>query len=50
MEIMISGGKSAGPPAPRRFPKADQALVKEALAPFGDNLPGQIKTFADLLV
>jgi len=50
MEIMISGGKSAGSPAPWHFLEASQALVKEAFSPFGDNLPGQIKTFADLLI
>jgi len=40
MEIMISGGKNAGPPASWHFLEASQALDKEALAPFGDNLPG----------
>jgi hypothetical protein len=50
MEIMTSGGKSAGSPAPWHFLEASQALVKEAFTPFGDNLPGQIKTLADLFV
>jgi len=47
---IISGGKSAGPPAPWHFLETGQTLVKETLSPFGDNLPGDIELLADLLV
>jgi hypothetical protein len=47
---MISGGKNAGSPPPWPFLETGQTLLKEALSPFGDDLPWQIKSLTDFLV
>jgi hypothetical protein len=50
ISITISGGKSAGPPAPWSFLKTGQAFFEEAFSPLRDDLPWQVESLADLLI
>jgi len=47
---MISGGKSAGPPAPWPFLKSGQAFLEEAFSPLRDNLPWQVEALSDFFI
>ena len=48
--ITTSGGKYAGTTASCLIPKTGQALFKETLPPFRDDLTGQLKPPTDLLI
>src|SRR5437867_4229451 len=46
----VSGGKERGPSAAREFLEAGEALLKEALPPFADDLSRCIESLGDLIV
>lgn len=50
MSTTTLGGKAGCPPASRLFLKAGQAFVKEAVAPFADDLARRIESGGDDIV